>query len=569
MHSFIRFYIITKFILLSIGDIRFSHLTFDDSCSYMNKEYAPNTDSSKYLKELKMYCNKLKPFVTSSHERLFAGEHNPTIFRLLYTNNLGIQQYAFNSLLYLRVIQDKYISLYKELITQLKAYVSTIRILSKGYLPTTLIPPNKLQDILAEVKRSLHQTNPDYTLVFDRLHMYYDMPLMTFGVDRNMNLVIQFPIFIQPYIQELLLLYQIETVPVPILDTNTEANSYIHLQVNKPYIALNRETYISLTNEELRSCKIIGKMFYCKELFVVKHKSSYSCESAIYFNLTTDIIKDNCNFDFYYNKSDIIPTILDGGNDIILANWPNDRHIIYNINNDIPVKIPSHPYVLVDRGILCNCGLEADNHHLLKSLAACNNKNTKLKMYFTINLAFTNYLNEMSNLMEHPSIDRSITEYEQILPMHLNISSSSFDSSLHSRPVRLKDFVHKHIQDNAQEIFDLQKRHTPHTSLPYKNFFSNTIINIFTFTSSMVSMITIILVIYLYCKHKHIRTIIASLILHKAKEIEANTPTRLENTECQTLAYIGITLTLLSMMIVVLLHYRRSKFCRGTDSQML
>ena len=356
--------------------------------------------------------------------------------------------------------------------------------------------------------------------------MYYDMPLVTFGVDRNMNLVIQFPIFIQPYIQEPLLLYQIETVPVPILDTNTEANSYTHLQVNKPYIALNKETYISLTNEELRSCKIIGKMFYCKELFVVKHKSSYSCESAIYFNLTTDIIKDNCNFDFYYNKSDIIPTVLDGGNEIILANWPNDKHIICNINNDIPVKIPSHPYVLVDRGILCNCGLEADNHHLLKSLAACNDRHTKLKMHFTINLAFTNYLNEMSNLTEHPPIDRGITEYEQILPIHLNVSSTNFDSSLHSRPSRLKDFVYKHMQDNTQEIFDLQKRHTPHASLPYKNFFSNTIVNIFTFTSSMISMITIILVIYLYCKHKHIRTIIASLILHKAKEVEANTPTR-------------------------------------------
>ena len=79
----------------------------------------------------------------------------------------------------------------------------------------------------------------------------------------------------------------------------------------------------------------------------------------------------------------------------------------------------------------------------------------------------------------------------------------------------------------------------------------------------MVSMITIILVIYLYCKHKHIRTIIASLILHKAKKIEANTPIKQENTECQTLAYIGITLKLLSMMIVVLLHNRRLKFCRG------
>ena len=221
---------------------------------------------------------------------------------------------------------------------------------------------------------------------------------------------------------------------------------------------------------------------------------------------------------------------------------------------------------MVDRGILCNCGLESDNHHLLESLAACDNRHTKLKMHFTINLAFTNYLNKMSNLTEHPSIDKSITEYEQILPIHLNVSSTNFDSSLHSRPSRLKHFIYKHMQDNAQEIFDLQKRLTPHVSLPYKNFFSNTIVNIFTFTSSMISMITIILVIYLYCKHKHIRTIIASLILHKAKEIEANTPIKQENTECQTLAYIGITLTLLSMMIVVLLHYRRSKFCRGYRS---
>ena len=503
---------------------------------------------------------------TTSHEMLFAGEHNPTIFRLTYTTSLGVQQYAFNSLLYLRVIQDKYISLYRELIVQLKAYLSAIRILSKGYLLTTLIPPNKLQNILAEVTRSLHQTNPEYKLVFDKLHVYYDMPLVTFGIDRNMNLIIQFPIFIQPYIQEPLLLYQIETVPVPILDTNTEAHSYAHLQVYKPYIALNKETYISLTNEELRSCKAIGKMFYCEELFVVKHKSSYSCESAIYFNLMTDIIKDNCNFDFYYNKSDIIPTVLDGSNEIILANWPNDKHVICNINNDIPVKIPSHPYVLVDRSILCNCGLEADNHHLLESLATCDKTQAKLKMYFTINLAFTNYLNEISNLTDHHSIDRSITEYEQVLPIHINVTGTNFDSSLYLRPSRLRDFIYKHIRDNSQEIFDLQKRHTlytQHTSLPYKNFFSNTIVNIFTFTSSIISMITIILVVYLYCKHKHIRTIIASLILHKVKEVEANNPMKQENTECQTLAYIGITLTLLSMMIVVLLHYRRSKFCRG------
>ena len=142
------------------------------------------------------------------------------------------------------------------------------------YLPTTLITPSKLQGILAEVKKSLQHTNPDYALVLERLHLYYNMHLVTFGINRDMNLVIQFPVFIQQYIQKPLILYQLETVPVPILDTNTEAQSYTHLHVNKPHLTLNSETYIVLTHQELRSCKKIGNEFYCEELFIVKHKSS-------------------------------------------------------------------------------------------------------------------------------------------------------------------------------------------------------------------------------------------------------------------------------------------------------
>ena len=56
---------------------------------------------------------------SSSHERLFAGQHNPSIFRTLYVHSLGLHHYSINSLLYLRTIQDKYIALYRELITQL------------------------------------------------------------------------------------------------------------------------------------------------------------------------------------------------------------------------------------------------------------------------------------------------------------------------------------------------------------------------------------------------------------------------------------------------------------------
>ena len=213
------------------------------------------------------------------------------------------------------------------------------------------------------------------------------MQLVTFCIDSNMNLVIQFPVFIQPYTQKALIFYQLQTVPVLILDQNTKAQSYMHLRIKKPYIALNSETNISLRHQELRSCKKIGYEYYCKELFVVEHKSSYSCESDIYFNLTTDITKNNCDFNFYFNNTDVTPTVLDGGDEIVLANWPNDKHIICNINNDIPIKIPSHPYVLVNRSVLCNCRIEADNHYLLESNAACDNKVTKLVMYFTINFS--------------------------------------------------------------------------------------------------------------------------------------------------------------------------------------
>ena len=65
---------------------------------------------------------------TSSHERLFAGEQNHATFRILYAHSFGLQHYSTNSLLYLRIIQDKYVTLHRELMTQLHTYVSAISV---------------------------------------------------------------------------------------------------------------------------------------------------------------------------------------------------------------------------------------------------------------------------------------------------------------------------------------------------------------------------------------------------------------------------------------------------------
>ena len=102
------------------------------------------------------------------------------------------------------------------------------------------------------VRNTVRQTNPAYDLVIKRLYLYYDMKLVTFDIDKHKKLIVQFPVFIQPYTQQLLMFYQIETVPVPIIDQNMQTHSYTHLQVYRPYIAFNSETYITIRQQELR-----------------------------------------------------------------------------------------------------------------------------------------------------------------------------------------------------------------------------------------------------------------------------------------------------------------------------
>ena len=139
--------------------------------------------------------------------------------------------YSVDTILFLTTVREKYVKMYERFITVLKSYSKAIRILSKGYLPISLIPPSKLETILVQVKAMLTKTNKDYDLVINRLYLYYDMKLVMFGINNQKNLIIQFPVFVKPYTQTRLTLYQIETVPMPILDSNNEAQSYTQLKI--------------------------------------------------------------------------------------------------------------------------------------------------------------------------------------------------------------------------------------------------------------------------------------------------------------------------------------------------
>ena len=76
-HSFERFYVVTKFMLSTIRDLKFSKFNFDNTFAYTENEYAQNTESRRYMLELKGFCNKVRPFVIY-YEKLIKSYNNTT-----------------------------------------------------------------------------------------------------------------------------------------------------------------------------------------------------------------------------------------------------------------------------------------------------------------------------------------------------------------------------------------------------------------------------------------------------------------------------------------------------------
>ena len=98
---------------------------------------------------------------------------------------------------YLMTISEPHLSIYEVLIPGLEKNYRGPLFLSQGHLTITLISPTQMVYILAQVRKALQQTNPDYTLHFPALYSYYEMKLISFEYDRNLTFLPRFPVFIE------------------------------------------------------------------------------------------------------------------------------------------------------------------------------------------------------------------------------------------------------------------------------------------------------------------------------------------------------------------------------------
>ena len=116
----------------------------------------------------------------------------------------------------------------------------------------------------------------------------------------------------------------------------------------------------------------------------------------------------------------------------------------------------------------------------------------------------------LTESLELPII-KNKTAFMQILPVSLNISK--FDKTLLTALTDLKEFISSYTKN--KDIFDLQERHDSDSmeSNTNKNFCSdNYIVGIFKFILTVISLLATTLTMYLLCKHKKLRALIASLV---------------------------------------------------------
>ena len=110
---------------------------------------------------------------------------------------------------------------------------------------------------------------------------------------------------------------------------------------SKPYIAFTNDNYIQLHIPELCMYKQIWHSHYCDIVinsFLVKHNSKHSCDSAIYYNLSREVIDEFCTFEHFYNTT-VMPSVLDRGPLILLANMLTPKE--------------THMYLCIRYGLLC------------------------------------------------------------------------------------------------------------------------------------------------------------------------------------------------------------------------
>ena len=206
-----------------------------------------------------------------------------------------------------------------------------------------------------------------------------------------------------------------------------------------------------------------------------------------------------------YNET-VPPVILDGGKDILLANFQGLYSLkCTSLNGGLAKPAPAHTYAVVDREFLCDCQLDLEHASVLRHLSSFSKeRGSKLVMQYHANIAFWELLRKRSPQIAE-QVQPKFTDHRQIF----DVRPFEGKQKWLDQPTDLEVFMEK-IDRNGKRI---SAKNEAENKTPPKPLLPRWINNILVIISTVVSTLIALLVLVLLTKHFKIKSLLASLVL--------------------------------------------------------
>ena len=205
-----------------------------------------------------------------------------------------------------------------------------------------------------------------------------------------------------------------------------------------------------------------------------------------------------------YNAT-IPPVILDGGRDVLLANFHGPRSLkCTSINDGLAKPAPEHTYAVVNREFFCNCKLDLEHASVLRQLSSCNkDRSSKLVMQVDINVAFWELLRKRSPQIAE-LVQPQFTDHRQTFDVRFfEGKQKRLDQPTHS------EVFMERIGKNGKRI---PTGNETENSVPSKPLISRWLNNILNIVCTVFSTLLTQVVLLLLAKHFKMKSLIVSLV---------------------------------------------------------
>ena len=197
---------------------------------------------------------------------------------------------------------------------------------------------------------------------------------------------------------------------------------------------------------------------------------------------------------------------------------------------------------------MCNCDIKAESNFLLESLATCGeHEKPDLEMYFTVNFAFVDFLEELNETIAMPN-NRNWTSVKQSLP--ISLESFQLKPKLMHAPVMLRDFIEQYQENRITAT----KQESPTSK--FRMFINSFLIDMLVFIAAILTVFIILVIIYIVTGQSKLKALGATMALQRVRAVKAH------NTNRQTLncnSELLKILMILNLVIVVSLLLRKIK----------